>query len=118
LQFTEHTAMFNSATYMPDGHRILSASGGLRIHNRLKEDADRSMRLWDSMTGQTLQHFAGLTFIVNCLAITPDGSRVLVGSREGDVYLWDVDTCKIVRRLESAMKMVTSLAVSPDGRYP
>src|SRR5439155_347310 len=49
-------------------------------------------------------------------AITPDGSRVLVGSREGDVYLWDVDTGKIVRRFESAMKMVCSLAVSPDGK--
>jgi hypothetical protein len=117
LHFTEHKAWVNCATYMPDGRRILSASGGLRVHKRLKEDADRSMRLWDSLTGQTLQHFAGLTFIVNCLAITPDGSRVLVGSREGDVYLWDVDTGKIVRRFESAMKMVTSLSVSPDGRY-
>jgi hypothetical protein len=117
LHFTEHRAWVNCATFMPDGRRILSASGGLRIHNKLKEDADRSMRLWDSLTGQTIQHFAGLTFIVNCLAITADGSRVLVGSREGDVYLWDVDTGKIVRRFESAMKMVTSLAVSPDGRY-
>jgi hypothetical protein len=116
LHFTEHRAWVNCATFMPDGRRILSASGGLRIQGKLKEDADRSMRLWDSLTGQTIQHFAGLTFIVNCLAITPDGSRVLVGSREGDVYLWDVDTGKIVRRFESAMKMVTSLAVSPDGR--
>jgi hypothetical protein len=117
LHFTEHRAWVNCATYMPDGRRILSASGGLRVHGKLKDDSDRSMRLWDSLTGQTIQHFAGLTFIVNCLAITPDGSRVLVGSREGDVYLWDVDTGKIVRRFESAMKMVTSLAVSPDGRY-
>lgn len=117
LHFTEHKAWVNCATFMPDGRRILSASGGLRINNKLKEDADRSMRLWDSTNGQTIQHFAGLTCIVNCLAITPDGSRVLVGSREGDVYLWDVDTGKIVRRFESAMKMVTSLAVSPDGRF-
>ena len=117
LHFTEHKAWVNCATFMPDGRRILSASGGLRVNNKLKDDADRSMRLWDSLTGQTIQHFAGLTCIVNCLAITPDGSRVLVGSREGDVYLWDVDTGKIVRGFVSAMKMVTSLAVSPDGRY-
>jgi hypothetical protein len=117
LHFTEHKAWVNCATFMPDGRRILSASGGLAVNNKLKDDADRSMRLWDSVTGQTIQHFAGLTCIVNCLAITPDGSRVLVGSREGDVYLWDVDTGKIVRRFESAMKRVTSLAVSPDGRF-
>jgi hypothetical protein len=117
LHFTEHKAWVNCATFMPDGRRILSASGGLAINNKLKDDADRSMRLWDSTTGQTIQHFAGLTCIVNCLAITPDGSRVLVGSREGDVYLWDVDTGKIVRRFESAMKRVTSLAVAPDGRF-
>jgi WD40 repeat protein len=116
LTFAEHKAWVNCAAFLPDGRRILTASGGLRDGKYLKEDADRSMRLWDPVTGQTLQHFAGLTFIVNCLAITPDGSRVLVGSREGDVYLWDVDTGKIVRRFESAMKMVCSLAVSPDGK--
>jgi len=116
LVFSEHKAWVNCAAFLPDGRRILTASGGLRVHKHLKEDADRCMRLWDPVTGQTLQHFAGLTFIANCLAITPDGSRVLVGSRDGDVYLWDVDTGKIVRRFESAMKMVTSLAVSPDGK--
>lgn len=116
LIFSEHKAWVNCAAFLPDGRRILTASGGLRDGKYLKEDADRSMRLWDPGTGQTLQHFAGLTFIVNCLAITPDGSRVLVGSRQGDVYLWDVDTGKIVRRFESAMKMVCSLAVSPDGK--
>jgi WD40 repeat protein len=115
-EYTEHRAWVNCAAFLPGGKRILTASGGLRVGKHLKEDADRCMRLWDPMTGQTLQHFAGLTFIVNCLAITPDGSRVLVGSREGDVYLWDVDTGKIVRRFETAMKMVTSLAVSPDGK--
>jgi len=114
--FAEHRAWVNCAAFLPDGKRVLTASGGLRTGKHLKEDADRSMRLWDPATGQTLQHFAGLTFIVNCFAITPDGSRVLVGSREGDVYLWDVDTGKIVRRFESAMKMVCSLAVSPDGK--
>jgi WD40 repeat protein len=114
--FSEHKAWVNCAAFLPDGRRILTASGGLRVHKHLKEDADRCMRLWDSVTGQTLQHFAGLTFIANCLAITSDGSRVLIGSRDGDVYLWDVDTGKIVRRFESAMKMVTSLAVSPDGK--
>lgn len=114
--FAEHKAWVNCAAFLPGGRRVLTASGGLRVGKHLKEDADRCMRLWDPLTGQSLQHFAGLTFIVNCLAITPDGSRVLVGSREGDVYLWDVDTGKIVRRFESAMKMVTSLAVSPDGK--
>jgi len=90
--YSEHQAWVNCAAFLPGGRRILTASGGLRVGKHLKADADRCMRLWDPVSGQTLQHFAGLPFIVNCLAITPDGSRVLVGSREGDVYLWDVDT--------------------------
>jgi WD40 repeat protein len=120
-KFTDHQAWVNSAAFFPDGRRVLTVSGGLRLggkgkEGRLKEDADRSMRIWDYVTGEVLRHFSGLTLIVNCVALTPDGLRILVGGRDGDIYLWDADTGKIVRRFETAMRLVTSLAMSPDGK--
>lgn len=126
----------NCAAFFPDGGHVLTASGGIRIGEEpkadatqaewtgtaaitggiIKEDVDRSMRIWDIHTGQMVRHFAGLTIIVNCLALSSDGLRILVGGRNGDIYLWDSEAGKIVRRFETSMKFVHSLAMSPDGR--
>jgi hypothetical protein len=135
-EFTDHQAWVNCAAFFPDGRRVLTVSGGLRIggkpkqgstkgawtgtaqtsSGRMKEDADRSMRIWDYLTGEVIRHFSGLTLIVNCVALTPDGLRILGGGRDGDMYLWDADTGKIARRFETAMRFVTSVAMSPDGK--
>lgn len=120
----------NCAAFFPDGHRVLTASGGIRIGDEpkadatqaewtgtsavtggiIKEDVDRSMRIWDVDTGQMVRHFAGLTIIVNCMVLSPDGLRILVGGRNGDIYLWDTETGKIVRRFETSMRFVHCLA--------
>jgi len=131
-----HLGWVNCAAFFPDGRRVLTASGGIRIGEEpkddptraewtgttavtggiLREDVDRSLRIWDIHSGQMVRHFAGLTIIVNCLALSPDGLRILVGGRNGDIYLWDTEAGKIVRRFETSMKFVHSLAMSSDGR--
>ena len=93
-----HLGWVNCAAFFSDGRRVFTASGGIRIGEELKEDAtrtewtgteavtggiikedvDRSMRIWDVHTGQMVRHLAGLTIIVNCLALSPDGLRILV----------------------------------------
>ncbi len=115
-KFTDHRAWVNCGAFLPDGRHVLTASGGFRIGGHLKEDADRSMRIWNIQTGEVLHHFSGLTMIINSLALMPDGHQVLVGGRDGVMYLWDIESGKIVRRFETAMKLVCSLALSPDGK--
>jgi WD40 repeat protein len=115
-KFTDHRAWVNCGAFLPDGRHVLTASGGFRIGGHLKEDADRSMRVWNIQTGEVLHHFSGLTMIINCLALMPDGHQVLVGGRDGVMYMWDIESGKIVRRFETAMKLVCSLALSPDGK--
>jgi WD40 repeat protein len=60
-----HAAGVSSATYSPDGLRIVSAdTGGV-------------VKLWDSVTGRELLTLRGPTLEVRKAAFTPDGRRII-----------------------------------------
>jgi WD40 repeat protein len=50
------------------------------------------------------------------VAFSPDGSRIVSGSRDNTVTVWDLQAGTLVRTLEGHQKVVNSVAVSPDGR--
>ena len=50
----------------------------------------------------------------NCGAISPDGSLLALGAR--DIYLWDLSTGQILRRLSGHTSQINSIAFSPDGK--
>ena len=56
-----HTALVNSATFSPDGSRVLTASW------------DATARVWDAKTGQSLATLSGHKAWVNSAAFGPDG---------------------------------------------
>ena len=56
----------------PDGRRAVSAS------------EDRTLRLWDLESGQTLRTLEGHTDWVNAVAVTPDGRRAVSASAGHD----------------------------------
>jgi WD40 repeat protein len=47
--------------------------------------------------------------------ITPDGTYLIVGSREGEVIQWHLDRRRVVHRWNWPVGRVMDLAVSPDG---
>ena len=135
-----------SATFSPDGTRVLTVSG------------DKTARIWDRATGQAAataqgprvgralrpvlrrrqarhhrqpgQHghhlgrrnrrragqAAGHTAAVTSVAFSPDGTRVLTGSQDNTAKLWDAATGKEILSLPGHTQEVTSVSFSPDGR--
>jgi WD40 repeat protein len=48
------------------------------------------VKVWDATTGQELRDLPGLTSHVYSVAISADGQRVVSGSFDGTVRVWDL----------------------------
>jgi hypothetical protein len=111
--FTGHTSVVNSVAFSPDGKQIVSGS------------ADETVRLWDATTGKPIgQPFTGHTSVVYSVAFSPVseaspkeiGKRIVSGSADRTVRLWDATTGKpIGLPLTGHTDTVSSVAFSSDG---
>lgn len=101
-----HSHWVDQVAVTSDGNRVVSgASGGGHSAGEI--------RVWDPHTGREL--LARPTFRKSRFALLPDARRVV--SREGESLLsvWDVETGREHRTLNTADKISTML-VMPDGR--
>jgi WD40 repeat protein/tetratricopeptide (TPR) repeat protein len=63
-----------------------------------------------------VRRFEGHNNIVTTVAFFSDGNRMLSGSADKTIRLWDTGTGKEIRRFTEDMDRINSLAISPDGR--
>ncbi|KAF8626013.1 hypothetical protein AX14_011523 [Amanita brunnescens Koide BX004] len=71
-----HTSYVFSATFSPDGSRIVSGS------------SDKSVRVWHASTGAELGVLNGHTHWVYSVAFSPDGTRIVSGSHDYSMRVW------------------------------
>ena len=62
-----------------------------------------------------LLEFVGHTDVVNCAVFLPGGRRVLTGSQDGTVRLWEALTGRTVR-VFAGVGQVQRITVRPDGK--
>jgi WD40 repeat protein len=84
---------------------------------------DRTARLWDAATGETLQILAGHTDLVWDATFIPEGAPAALeeiylatGSADSTIKLWRQDGT-LHTTLDRHTAKVLRLAVSPDGQY-
>lgn len=51
-----------------------------------------------------------------CVAFSPDGRRVLLGSQDGTVTLWDVERNKQLQTFDGHADWIMAVAFAPDGQ--
>jgi hypothetical protein len=100
----EHTSGVSACAFSPDGRLALSAS------------LDKTLRLWEVTTGQTLHVLQGHTDKVWACAFSPDGQLVLSASRDQTLRLWDVASGQTLHVLLGHTEAVTACAFSPNGQ--
>ncbi|KAJ5101029.1 hypothetical protein N7456_007081 [Penicillium angulare] len=98
-----HSRAVDSIAWSPDRSRLASGS------------ADKTVRIWDPATGQSVYTLEGHSRSVNSIAWSPDGSRLASGSADKTVRIWDSATGQSLSTLEGHIHSVNSVAWSPDG---
>jgi WD40 repeat protein len=97
--------------YSPDG-RYLAAACGL-APNDLEGNP---IVVWDAATGQEHTVLRGHSSLVHCLAFSHDGRRVVTGSEDHTLKVWDVSIGQSLLTLRNREGAV-SVAFDPQSQY-
>lgn len=99
-----HTDRVASASFSPDGKRIVSTSS-----------FDNTIRIWDAETGAELNK---ISFPSACFAIFSPDSRSIasIASYGKTIHIWDTESGTIIHTLEHT-GFLESIAFSLDGKY-
>jgi len=85
----ERYGVIKSVAITPDGRYALSASPTDYFHST---PFDRSVRVWDFQTGQCVMQLQGCRGFIRCIAVGDDGEKVVAGSEDGTLHVWDLAT--------------------------
>ncbi|MFI5380761.1 MAG: hypothetical protein ACHRHE_15790, partial [Tepidisphaerales bacterium] len=120
------TSLSYEGSYLVLTHRTTEARQVLHQGMKLLPDTSVSP-LWitaplldsDARFGSPVSDasaFSGHANRVTSVAVSPDGSRILSGSSDALLKLWDVATGREIRTFKGHTGSVLSVAFSPDGR--
>jgi WD40 repeat protein len=98
--------------YSPDGLLLFSSSH------------DCTVRVWDTSRGETVRVFESHSLPVAGVAISQDGRLVASAAGrtqadhpdEGGILVWEVQTGRVVHRLQGHRGRPISMAFTPDGQ--
>lgn len=105
ITFTEHTAPISSVAFAKQGSVLFSAS------------LDGTVRAYDLVRYRNFRTFTSPSPVqFSCLAVDPSGEVVAGGSSDSfEVFLWSVQTGKLLDVMAGHTGPVSSLAFSPSG---
>jgi WD40 repeat protein len=99
-----HTAGVQAVDWSPESNRVVSGS------------IDKTVQVWDAMTGEHVALYHGHTDVVNTVAWSPDGRYIASGGADGTVRLWEVATGRQKYVYRGHQASVNSLVWSPDSQ--
>ncbi|AFY35308.1 serine/threonine-protein kinase [Calothrix sp. PCC 7507] len=101
LKSTENSVL--SVAISPDGQIIASNS-------------DRTIKLWNLATGESISTLNGHSQKVNVVDITPDGRTLVSGSDDNTIKVWNIATGKQIHTLIGHSDSIHALVISRDGK--
>jgi WD40 repeat protein/serine/threonine protein kinase len=91
-----------SVAVSPDGRRVVSGSS-------------KVVTIWNAITGEKIRDITAHDGTVHSVAFHPSGDRVLSGSWDGSLRMWDVVTGIKIFQVGGGTRDYDSFALSPNG---
>jgi len=87
---------------------------------RLLESCPEDLRNWEwyyllNISDHSMLTLAGHDSAITAIAISPDGSKLVSGSEDGILRLWDMATGRQIVSAEAHERKVSALAINQDG---
>jgi WD40 repeat protein len=103
LTLRGHSHVVYSASYTPDGKRIVTAS------------ADKTARIWDATTGAALLTLKGHASTLRSAAFNSDGAKIVTASDDMTARVWNSQTGVELLVLKGHTARINSAEYSLDG---
>ena len=108
-----------------DGTAILRGHTGFVTSLACNQDAtsiitssyDKTISLWDALTGKELRKLYGHNDIINSVDFDALGKYIVSASKDYSIMLWNVNTGEVVDTLWEHTGGVNSATFSLDGKY-
>jgi len=120
-----HSAGVNTAVFSPDGKKIVTA-GSDGTEGFLREARVGTVRIWDVETGREIRRLEGYKGRAHTASFSPDGKKVIAAGWTHDdrgfpiddnaVLIWDVDSGRVLQRLEGHKRGAVIATFLPDGK--
>uniref|UniRef100_A0A7S3CY79 C2 domain-containing protein n=1 Tax=Palpitomonas bilix TaxID=652834 RepID=A0A7S3CY79_9EUKA len=99
-----HDGVVTGADFSPCGRKVVTTG------------TDRTLRLWNSMTGKGIATMAGgHTQAFTCCRYSPQGDIVLAGNVDSSLTIWDLKAKSLRAELPGHTRAVTSCDIEPEG---
>ncbi|MDY0169550.1 MAG: hypothetical protein RBS80_23610 [Thermoguttaceae bacterium] len=102
LRWVAHSAHCTLLRVSPDGSRVLSFGGGMVVES-------------DIATGKPTLDWDRHGQAVQAVAVMPGGRRVVSGSSDATLRVWDIDTGESLSVIEGANLGAYAVAIAPEG---
>jgi serine/threonine protein kinase len=100
--YRQHSNAVRSLSWFSDGMRIVSASN------------DKTVHVWDAITGNQLQLYQDISDAVRLVAASSDGSRIATAGSDALVRVWDFATNRLITTYRGHLgSAVNAMAWSP-----
>ena len=98
-----HSSSITSVAFSPNQNIIASGS------------YDKTIRLWDAVSGAYLKTLEGHLEPVQSVVFSPDGTYIASGSDDKTIRLWNAVSGTHLKTLQGHSKSVQSVVFSHDG---